>query len=122
MKLTMLHGALSKKLAMVNTSTTALDTVSVWMCMNFLLLWKEMTWCLKKACASQSNQGSISQVKSESVSKTAAMSQKTALDSLQKPAKTCFTLTNPFVDPSRSKQNVSSINIKNEAGTKVLAS
>ena len=37
---------------------------------------------------------------------------KTALDSLQKPAKTCFTLTNPFVDPSRSKQNVSSINIK----------
>ena len=36
--------ASSKKLVMVNTSTTASDTVSEWTCMNFLLLWKEMTW------------------------------------------------------------------------------
>ena len=49
---------------------------SEWTCMNFLLLWKEMTWCLKKACASQSNQESIFQVKSVSVSKIVVMSQK----------------------------------------------
>ena len=44
MTLTVLQWSVIEKLAMVNTSTTALDTVSVWMCMNFLLLWKEMTW------------------------------------------------------------------------------
>ena len=36
--------------------------------------------------------------------------------------KTCFTLTNPFVVSIYNKQNVSLIMIKNEAGTKVLAS
>ena len=33
-----------KKLVTANTSTTASDTVSEWMCMNSLLSWKEMTW------------------------------------------------------------------------------
>ena len=110
--------ASSKKLAMVNTSTTALDTVSVWMCMNSLLLWKEMTWCLKKACFSVEPGIYIPGKVGVRIEDCGYVTKKTALDSLQKPAKTCFTLTNPFVDPSRSKQNVSSINIKNEAGTK----
>jgi len=68
------------------------DTVSEWMCMNSLLSWKEMTWSSKKACASQSNQASTSLEKSEFGLKTVAMSQKMALASLPKPAKTCSIL------------------------------
>ena len=107
---------------MCSSDLTASDTGSEWTCMNSLLLWKEMTWCLKKACASQLNQESIFQVKSVSVSKIVGTSQKTDLDSSLKPAKTYFTLTNPLVVSIYNKHLVSLITIKNEAGTKVLAS
>ena len=60
--------------------------------MNSLLSWKEMTWSSKKECASLSNQASTSLEKSEFGLKTVAMSQKMALASLPKPAKTCFIL------------------------------
>ena len=105
-----------KSWLLVNTSTTALDTVSVWMCMNSLLLWKEMTWYPKKACASPVEPGIYIPGKVGVRIEDCGYVTKTALDSLQKPAKTCFTLTKPFVDPSRSKQNVSSINIKMRLG------
>ena len=38
------RNVIEKKLVMVNTSTTASDMVSEWMCMNSLQSWKEMTW------------------------------------------------------------------------------
>ena len=81
-----------EKLVTANTSTTASDTVSEWMCMNSLLSWKEMTWSLKKECASQLNQVSTFLKKLVFVSRTVVMLQKTALKSSHTHQKNCSIL------------------------------
>ena len=82
-KLIRLLVTLSRKLDMVNTSSTALDTESTKWFMSSLLLWKETIWNPLKGCASLLNLVCIFQVTTVFVSKTAQPLQKMVQNSSQ---------------------------------------